>query len=323
MGSLTSFLQTEFRRRCPAGWECEKEIALLPAALTGLLGYAPRADVVLTSHATNARVWVEFEVSRADPVANHAKFATGHLFCPQAPADHFVAMLSPHIDRGRRNLAAATIRLMRRVGMSAFQTTLLPLAQPAEVKRLNQLPAEALAAERVDVTAEVERVLAVVTPVGRWGRLDVHLAGDLLDVLMNLRGWNEDLESPAGQQVWGKRACTFFVYDPVSRQFAPSKFCAYTPVHPPGGGGPESTADWYRMSAIAYADLNDGTHVMDGHRARRHLVAGLGLQPRTPANTGSVADDFAEWLHRHRSAVTVRGGAPTFLIPPPWYARST
>jgi hypothetical protein len=323
MGSLTSFLQTEFRRQCPAGWECEKEIPLLPASFTSLLGYSPRADVVLTNRAANSRVWVEFEVSRADPVANHAKFATGHLFCPQVAADHFVAMLSPHIDRGRRNLAAATIRLMRRIGMSAFQTTLLPLVRPDEVRRLNQLPVEALATERVDTTAELDRVLAVVTPIGRWGRLDVHLAGDLLDVLMNLRGWNEDLESPVGRQAWGKRACTFFVYDPVSRLFAPSKFCAYTPIHPPGSGGAEPTVNWYRMSAAAYADLNDGTHVMDGSRARRHLLMGLGMQPRALADGGVVADDFAVWLHRHHSAVTVRGGTPTFLTPPPWYARST
>jgi hypothetical protein len=117
---------------------------LLPTELTQLLGYDPRADVVLTNTVNRSRIWIEFEVSRADPVANHAKFATTTLFNPQSPADHFVSMVSPHIDRGRRNLAAATIRLMRRIGMSAFQTTLLPLTPPNEVKRLNHLPVEQL-----------------------------------------------------------------------------------------------------------------------------------------------------------------------------------
>lgn len=170
MGSLTTYLQREIPKRLPSGWACDTEARLLGNDVTQLLGYDPRADVVLIHAGTDARVWIEFEVSRADPVANHAKFATAHLFVPQRPADHFVAMLSPHIDRGRRNLAAATIRLMRRVGMSAFQTTLLPLATPDEVKRLNQLPVNALATEHVDVAAEVERVLAVVTP---WGAGDV------------------------------------------------------------------------------------------------------------------------------------------------------
>src|SRR5262245_3810874 len=127
VGTLTPFLQREFKRHAPPGWECASEVPLLPAELIRLLGYDPRADVMFNDPASRSRIWVEFEVSRADPVANHAKFATAHLYAPQAPSDHFISMLSPHIDRGKRNLAAATIRLMRRVGMSAFQTTLLPL----------------------------------------------------------------------------------------------------------------------------------------------------------------------------------------------------
>src|SRR4051812_28106219 len=167
MGSLTSFLQAEFRRRCPAGWECTPETPLLPAPLIDLLGYDPRADVVLLEPSTNARIWIEFEVSRADPVANHAKFATANLFQAQPPGDHFVALLSPHIDRGRRNLAAGAIRLMRRIGMSAFQTTLLPLTTPEEIRRLNHLPVATLPGEKLDVTAEIERVFAVISPVAQ------------------------------------------------------------------------------------------------------------------------------------------------------------
>lgn len=317
MGNLTAHLQHQFARHLPAGWACAPEVPLLPAELTRVLGYDPRADVVLTNAAAGKRVWVEFEVSRADPVANHAKFATTHLFAPQGPADHFVAMLSPHIDRGRRNLAAATVRLMRRVGMSAFQTTLLPLATPAEVKRLNHLPADVLTAEALDVAAEVERVLTTVTPVGRWGRVDVHLAGDLLDVATNLRGWNEDTATDDGRRAWGRRACTYFVHDPASGLFAPSKFCAYVPVHP--AGGPESSP-WARMSAGLYSELNDGTHLMDGHRARTHLVRNLGMREVTAADSGPLAERFRTWLGGCDRAVTVRGGLPTLLVPPAWYS---
>jgi hypothetical protein len=318
MGSLKSYLQREIPCRLPPGWTCSDEVRLLPDEVTGLLGYDPRADVVLSNTLSGSRVWVEFEVSRADPVANHAKFATAHLFAPQRPADHFVAMLSPNIDRGRRNLAAATVRLMRRIGMSAFQTTLLPLASPGEVQRLNQLPVEALPAESVDVAAEVERALAVVTPVGRWGRLDVHLAGDLFDVLINLRGWNEDLRTPAGRTAWGKRSCAYFVFDPATGQFAPSKFCAYTPVGPAGDRA-SITPDPHRMTVSAYADLNDGTHVMDGNRAWQHLVRSLGMRAVTAGDSGPVASRFAEWLADRGQQITVRGGSATFLLPPAWY----
>ena len=126
------------------GWWVRPEGRLLPPDLKRLLGYAPRADIVLERLDDSLRLWVEFEVSRADPVANHAKFATAHLFCPQAPADRFLAMVSPHVTRGRRNLAFNAVALMRQVGMKAFQTVLFPELAPPEVQRLNQLAVGAL-----------------------------------------------------------------------------------------------------------------------------------------------------------------------------------
>src|ERR687885_376701 len=126
MGALTAYLQRQFDRQCPSGWVSRKEVRLLPPDLEALLGYAPRGDELLEGSDGAGRLWIEFEVSRADPVANHAKFATAHLFQPQEPPDTFVAMVSPHVARGRRNLAANTVALMRDVGRSAFQTVLLP-----------------------------------------------------------------------------------------------------------------------------------------------------------------------------------------------------
>ena len=37
-----------------------------------MLGYAPQADILLLERKTGHRLWVELEISRADPVANHA-----------------------------------------------------------------------------------------------------------------------------------------------------------------------------------------------------------------------------------------------------------
>lgn len=122
MGNLATFLQRSFSDNCPSGWICRREVWLLPPDLEQFLGYSSRADVVLEREDGARRLWIEFEISRADPVANHAKFATAHLFQPQLENDCFVAMMSAHVERGRRNLAANTILLMRHVGMSAFQT---------------------------------------------------------------------------------------------------------------------------------------------------------------------------------------------------------
>src|SRR5580658_2136868 len=130
MGSLTTYFQREFARGCPPGWICRTEVRLLPPELERFLGYSSRVDVMLEREAPAKRLWIEFEVSRADPVANHTKFATAHLFQPQAPIDYFLAMISPHVARGRRNLACNTIALMRQIGMRAFQTVLLPGTDP-------------------------------------------------------------------------------------------------------------------------------------------------------------------------------------------------
>src|SRR5690349_4299212 len=101
MGGLTSYLQAEFARQRPIEWQCRHETPILSAELERLLGYAPRADVILERSDGSRRLWIEFEVSRADPVANHAKFATAHLFSQQLPADVFVSMVSAHVAKGR------------------------------------------------------------------------------------------------------------------------------------------------------------------------------------------------------------------------------
>ena len=124
MGNLTLYLQKAFRENCPPGWECFSEKTLLDGYEKAILGYSPRADVLFVKRDGSMRMWIEFEVSRADPVANHAKFATTHIFFPWLETDVFLSMVSSHVARGRSNLAANTIWLMRRIGLQAYQTSL-------------------------------------------------------------------------------------------------------------------------------------------------------------------------------------------------------
>lgn len=72
MGKLARALQQRFRASCAAGWRCTFEQPIMTAALERTLGFAPRADVLLTRDDGSGQWWIEFEVSRADPVANHA-----------------------------------------------------------------------------------------------------------------------------------------------------------------------------------------------------------------------------------------------------------
>lgn len=202
MGTLPTYLQHAFAAACPPGWTASAEVALLTAELADLLGYRPQADLLLT-HTDGRRLWVEFEVSRADPVANHAKFATAHLFQPQPGTDAFVAMVSPHVDRGRRNLGATAITLLRRVGMAAYQTTLLPHLPPAEIKRLNHTPLAELLAAAPPVADELARVFAVSAPVLTDSDGRIHFVGDVLEVLLNLRRSTATAPACTWPATWG------------------------------------------------------------------------------------------------------------------------
>ena len=321
MGALTAYLQREFATRCPAEWSSRAEGRLLTKELESLLGYAPRADIVLERDKGSRRLWIEFEVSRADPVANHAKFATAHLFTPQASGDTFVAMVSPHVNRGRRNLASNTITLMRHIGMNAFQTVLLPQLSPEEIKRLNHLDQSVLSEADIPVEREIERVLAVsettATVLGRH----VHLVGDLTDVALNLRRWSLDLATPEGQSLWGRRTITYFVFDQRSGDFAPSKFCAYValPHTLVSDVSALSRVGRAEMTVHLYTALADAAgSTFDGGRARRHLE-GLGMLPRTPSEVLDVAQLFEVWLGRHRDAIAVHRDGPVFLCSPVWF----
>jgi len=103
-------------------------------------------------------------------------------------------MVSPHVAIGRQNLAANTITLMRRIGMSAFQTVRVPSLTRDEVKALNHADTADPLLHRIDVAREIERALAVTAPVLTEAGYAVRFAGNLLEVMLNVRQWNRDLE---------------------------------------------------------------------------------------------------------------------------------
>ena len=321
MGNLTVHLQDRFIDCCPPGWVAHREVRLLSTEFEQWFGYQARADVLLEQPGRGHRLWIEFEVSRADPVANHAKFATTHLFFPQQPGDVFVSMVSAHVVRGRANLAANTIALMRRLGMAAFQTTLLPACSGEAIKRLNHLGLAELKRDPVDVSPELERVLLLSEPLYDTGRYRLHFVGNLLEVMLNLRGWNAQIAAEKSRRIWGRRTITYFVYDPDSRAFAPSKFCAYLAV-PKLPDIQESLAD--RPSVITglriaeYLELHTDSR-FDGARARLHLEKHLAMRLADADQRDDLLPTFQVWLQGCADTITLHPSGPQFLLPPPWY----
>ncbi|MUG97920.1 hypothetical protein F7734_38665 [Scytonema sp. UIC 10036] len=321
MGVLTSYLQQEFIRKSAPGWLCHHERGVLPKHLAEFLGYAPRVDVLLERDDGSRRLWIEFEISRADPVANHAKFATAHLFEPQLETDTFISMVSPHIDRGRRNLAANTILLMRHVGMSAFQTVLFPYMSGKQIKHLNHLDMATLRGMGLAVEPEIERALSVTETILKTSARHIHFVGDMMEVLLNLRRWNKDVDSHEGQKLWGKRTITYFVFDPYLKSFAPSKFCAYVAIPSVFSCNvttPQVIAS-AEMTVELYVTLDGKDSRFDGRRAHNHLTQGLAMIPRSVNEAPEVETIFKTWLNLRSGSIAVHPNGPVFLLPPFWF----
>jgi hypothetical protein len=317
MGQLASYLQEAFMSQPPSGWTCRREMRVLSSDFEQLIGYSPRADVCLEAANASRRIWIEFEISRADPVANHAKFATAHLFKPFETSDTFVSMVSSHVARGRRNLASNTVHLLRHVGISAFQTVLLPDVEPEEVKRLNHSSLDSLRSSNLDVPRELNRVFQIVEPVIEDDGHRIHFASELFDVIRNLHRWNSEVSQPEGAELWKRRTVTYFVFDPVSKLFAPSKYCAYSiPVRL----SPISTTSASGLMNIqTYCTLDESDRRFDGNRARTHLMTNLGMNLTAADNSPEIGFAFNAWLSERATSVAVHPSGAKFLVPPTWY----
>lgn len=312
MGNLATYLQQEFRANQPPGWNCQLEARLLSPQLENLLGFSPRADVLLTRQDGTRRLWIEFEIRRADPVANHAKFATTQLFQPQTEVDVFLSMISPGVDRGRHNLAANMIWVMRHIGMEAYQTVLLPHRSREEIKRLNLLSLDAIIRTAINVAPEIERALTVSQSLLQTDTMNIHFVANLMEVMLNLNQWNHDLATESGQQLWGKRTVTYFIYDPRSHQFAPSKACAYVAVSKP------ATQTNSIMTVHNYIQIDSTEPIFDGARAVIHLTKNLAMVCVMASERPDVGALFNKWLSRHSNSINVHPKGPSFLIPPEW-----
>jgi hypothetical protein len=299
------------------------------------LGFDPRADLLLEEIGGSRRVWVELEVSRADPVANHAKFTTARFFEDLPRQDTFVSMVSRHVDAGRAALAAGTASWMRAIGIPAFQVPMLPEHDGPAVKHLNALPLPELKRHGPPVGPEIERVLDITQAMALGDGHRVHKADNPWTVGLNVRRWNLEMAQPDMAALWGRRPVQYFAFDPTSGLFAPSKFCAFIPGAVfRGGAGVQmralepgldvgawasalaSAAQAHAMTMRIYSHLGEGDPRFDGHVARRHLQGPLryrllGLEEAPTF----IAHAFAAWHANHGSAVPLRG-VVQLLIPP-------
>jgi hypothetical protein len=103
------------------------------------VGYSPAADLLVecTWNGEEFHAWIELEVSRADPVANPAKFLAALSERSPRRGEVFVFALSRAVQRGRAALCRRFIELMRARGFPVYAEDLLPSATEHLITRLN------------------------------------------------------------------------------------------------------------------------------------------------------------------------------------------
>lgn len=201
--------------------------------------------------------------------------------------------------------------------MNAFQTILFPNIDRNEIKRINHLDSDAIQRENLDIKAELDRIFIVSEVCLSLASQQIHFVGDILEVMLNVRSWNDSISTEQGQALWGKRTITYFVYDPRFKQFAPTKFCAYTVINALGVSCKTAFSElsYSRMTIGDYSQIEASNSIFDGQKARIHLCKNLGMiQNDSPAAKRS----FDNWLKLHSGSITIYPNGPFFIIPPKW-----
>lgn len=310
MGALALYLAEQFEQHQRASWTIAREQRLLDEQVALRLDFDPRVDVLLEGP-DRRRVAVEFEVSRADPVANQVKFLLARDDAARRRDDVIVSMMSSHVAPGRRAIAAAFTRHLRTQGVCAFQASLMPFASPSEVQALNQSPLASLRDRALAVGDEIARVFEIIEARGVAGSHRIHFVGDVTDVIANLWTFNDRLFSD-GSVRRRRRRGQFFVADPASGLFAPSKFCAFVPA-PRGGSEPTPPT----MTFAVYDSLGEEDPRFDGNRARQHLARRLAFDT-VPLDESPLRDAFKGWHDDRAEHVQLRQPV-TLLVPPRWH----
>lgn len=295
---IADTLQRRWVDEPPAGWTASREVGVISAVEARMLGYQPKADLMLQNTSTSQRVWIELEISRADPAANHVKFGSAHLMNPLPAGDAFVSLVSRHVTLGRSNLAAHAVWLLRASGLRAFQMPLLPQLDATTIKQLNQ---GSLSLDRIP-TPDLGEILLATVPDGSSEGSGIYRVTNRLEVILNIHQWNKDMVSEDTRAAWGRRRVRYFVHDRSSHLFAPSKFAAYTRI-PKVPSSDEPLPYNPAMTVRAYSKVPHDTPIFDGRKAWQR-ISSLGFQVTKARDCPSrIQEHFRSWLAIHENAL--------------------
>ena len=308
---LAETLQRRWVESPPVGWTAMREVGVISAGEARMLGYQPKADLMFQNTSTRQRVWIELEVSRADPAANHMKFGSAHLLNPLPTSDAFVSLVSRHIATGRSNLAAHATWLLRANGLRAFQMPLLPELDALTIKRLNQ---GEVSLDKLP-TPDLGEILLATEPDGSSDGSGIYRVTNRLEVILNIHQWNKDMAEADSRAAWGRRRVLYFVHDSSSNLFAPSKFAAYTRI-PKMPSSDEPLPYNPAMTIRAYSKVPHETPIFDGRKAWQR-ISSLGFEVTQARDCPPrVQGHFRSWLAIHKDTLHSSYDEAEILIEP-------
>jgi hypothetical protein len=176
-----------------------------------------------------------------------------------------------------------------------------------------------IADETLSALPELERAIAVSSPIDSLNEHRIFFASNVLEVMLNLRQWNVELQTAEGKAQWGKRTVTFFVFDPNTGQFAPSKYCAFVPIHIRESSG-VTEGNSLMMDTRTYAALDETETRFDGAIARKHLCRRLSFyeQPLESVST-EIKKAFDIWAGTHSKSIRIHPRGAAILRPADWW----
>jgi hypothetical protein len=210
---------------------------------------------------------------------------------------------------------------MRRLGIEAYQTMLLPQHTPEQIAQLNQMSPDELRNAGLRMKPELTRAFAISEPVFSTPQVRVHYAGELLEVMLSVRRFNIDLETVEGRKAWGRRRVRYFVYDPQRDEFAPSKFCGYLPVitHFDAACEPHEALASREMTIDLYTKIEATADKFDGNLAWKHLKRHLGMMVSSGDEHPELLERLSIWVQKRSDSVTIDPRGPVFLLSPQWF----
>jgi hypothetical protein len=141
---------------------------------------------------------------------------------------------------------------------------------------------------------------------------------NLMEVMHNVAQWNIDIGNPKLQQLWGKRRITYFVYNPYTKEFAPSKFCAYI-VTGKLNISHKQKVSGATMNVALYTKIPREETIFDGYSARKHLEDNLAMRLIKLEESPDLFNKFKLWHHTCQDFVIIPDKGVSVLIPPIWY----